>query len=268
MVVSVRQKSGSEKLVIFFTFLLILFTTTVQIFLVQWEIGLIWLFLPPTMVAVSTLVTNYWKCVWVDSSTHSLVEKPTVQQDGWRYCPYSSCAGSVPVNSRHCHQCDICVIQRDHHCHFTGRCIGQNNLPYFMVLISSLFALTLVYTLANIVYITTHETPGTMLVTILAPIQVLWYFLGYVTFSHCLISLNVVVSMLSLVGSIVLLYHEYMLLFHNKPYITKSMPVSSCVQMSRTERLTEVFGKKWYRFYLDPTHQTTQQRQAGVTKIM
>jgi len=264
------SKERVRKFVIFFTFFLVIFTAAVQVFLVQREIGYIGLFLPPTLVFVSMTVINYWKCVKVDSSAKSAGKAPSIQTDGWRYCPYSGCSGSVPINSRHCHQCDICIIQRDHHCHFVAKCIGQNSLPFFMVLITSLFGLTLTYCSANLIYIITHETPGTLLLTVVAPIQVLWYFLGYVSLSHCLISLNIVICFTAFVGSIILNYHEYNLLFHNKPYLTKSMPIASSgvLKMSKLDRIREVFGKKWYKFYVDPTHQSTVQKQYGVTKVM
>jgi len=31
----------------------------------------------------------------------------------------------------HCEDCDICVEGYDHHCPWTGKCIGRRNLPFF-----------------------------------------------------------------------------------------------------------------------------------------
>jgi hypothetical protein len=31
----------------------------------------------------------------------------------------------------HCIDCDVCVRDFDHHCPWTGKCIGKGNLPYF-----------------------------------------------------------------------------------------------------------------------------------------
>ena len=31
----------------------------------------------------------------------------------------------------HCPDCDVCVKGFDHHCPWTGKCIGTGNLPYF-----------------------------------------------------------------------------------------------------------------------------------------
>lgn len=266
--VNVRHSSPAEKFVLAFTLSITVFAALVQILIIQPEIGLVWLFAIPSMMLTSVVLVNYWKCVCTDSTVRSMSSVPNVQTEGWRYCPYSGCSGSVPDNSRHCHQCDTCVVQRDHHCHFTATCIGQNNLPYFMVLALSMFLLTVIYCLGNIIYIASHETPATLLLTLLAPIQILFYFLGYVTGEHCLISLNVVITTSALIGAIVLLYHEYGLLFYNRPYLTRSMPIGSSgvVTMSKMERIREVFGKRWYMFFIDPTHQSGNQRESVLTK--
>ena len=31
----------------------------------------------------------------------------------------------------HCDECDICINQYDHHCYWTGKCIGKNNIIAF-----------------------------------------------------------------------------------------------------------------------------------------
>ena len=31
------------------------------------------------------------------------------------------------LNGFHCHQCDVCVIEHDHHSFWMGKCIGKNN---------------------------------------------------------------------------------------------------------------------------------------------
>ncbi|KAL8046918.1 hypothetical protein ABFX02_08G205300 [Erythranthe guttata] len=40
-------------------------------------------------------------------------------------CPY--CHFIQPPRSKHCHDCDKCVLQFDHHCVWLGTCIGQGN---------------------------------------------------------------------------------------------------------------------------------------------
>ena len=37
--------------------------------------------------------------------------------------------------TEHCVDCDICVIGNDHHCQWTSKCIGKNNLLIFRIFI-------------------------------------------------------------------------------------------------------------------------------------
>ena len=43
------------------------------------------------------------------------------------------CRFSVPVRSYHCEYCDVCIEGYDHHCPWTSKCIGKNNLVRFYV---------------------------------------------------------------------------------------------------------------------------------------
>ena len=42
------------------------------------------------------------------------------------------------LNVSHCDYCEVCVIGQDHHCPWTGKCVGKNNLITFYCFIFSL----------------------------------------------------------------------------------------------------------------------------------
>ena len=45
--------------------------------------------------------------------------------------------------TKHCGECNRCVKQFDHHCLFLNNCIGANNYKYFIALIYTYAAQTL-----------------------------------------------------------------------------------------------------------------------------
>ncbi|XP_039069665.1 protein S-acyltransferase 10-like isoform X2 [Hibiscus syriacus] len=44
-----------------------------------------------------------------------------------RSCTCSYCNVEQPPRAKHCHDCDKCVIQFDHHCVWLGTCVGRDN---------------------------------------------------------------------------------------------------------------------------------------------
>lgn len=41
----------------------------------------------------------------------------------------------------HCEDCDVCILDLDHHCVFFDRCIGGANMGLFSVVLCGFFAL-------------------------------------------------------------------------------------------------------------------------------
>ncbi|KAK8825442.1 hypothetical protein WA538_003138, partial [Blastocystis sp. DL] len=44
-------------------------------------------------------------------------------------CPI--CNLHIPYGTEHCQDCNLCVVDRDHHCAWLGKCVGRHNMKYF-----------------------------------------------------------------------------------------------------------------------------------------
>ena len=67
----------------------------------------------------------------------------------WTYCDY--CESFRPPNCVHCAACGTCIAGYDHHCPWTGKCVGDTNRNAFKALnvsVSWLLALMFVVVLA------------------------------------------------------------------------------------------------------------------------
>lgn len=58
-----------------------------------------------------------------------------------RYVECGICRIDRPTTASHCYTCGICVDELDHHCPWTGKCIGKKNLFFFYMFLWSLFSL-------------------------------------------------------------------------------------------------------------------------------
>ncbi|CCI49022.1 unnamed protein product [Albugo candida] len=64
----------------------------------------------------------------------------------------ASCHISRPVNASHCYDCNACILELDHHCPWTGKCIGKRTLYWFYAFLASITchlvvaAITIAYT--------------------------------------------------------------------------------------------------------------------------
>jgi len=104
---------------------------------------------------------------------------------------------AVPVCSAHCsdkvdahyllngrHFCKLCkkvILKRDHHCFFTGNCIGNKNMRYFIMFCiytscTCLYSLVLGVAFITVEYSISFENPLTFLT--LLPLSTSYFFTG------------------------------------------------------------------------------------------
>ncbi|KAI4314625.1 hypothetical protein L6164_027513 [Bauhinia variegata] len=112
-------------------------------------------------------------------------------------CPY--CNVEQPPRAKHCHDCDKCVLQFDHHCVWLGNCIGQNNHCRFWWYLCEETALCVWTGIFYISYLKAH-------------IARLWWKAAIIILLLVTLSISLIFLLL------LLLFHSYLILTNQTTY--------------------------------------------------
>lgn len=70
------------------------------------------------------------------------IEMNKCQDDDFSVVGSSSYCNICDVYTRpgteHCKDCEVCIVEYDHHCPWTSKCIGKGNLMFFYMFLASL----------------------------------------------------------------------------------------------------------------------------------
>ena len=72
--------------------------------------------------------------------------------------PCGTCKLDRPFSARHCHYCEVCVDNLDHHCPWCGKCIGEGNIKYFSCFVGWLNFQSCYLTVVFVVYLVMTHT--------------------------------------------------------------------------------------------------------------
>jgi palmitoyltransferase len=208
-----------------------------------------WLHVICGLTLYFNVISSFFLLFTVDSSTCGVV-LPTLKLPGWMYC--QECCTTAPPRSRHCWICNVCVLRRDHHCIFTGNCVGHKNQRYFLTLllyltIGAAYAnyLNMDYTLEAVGGELSFRAILTMILPLLS-----WTLglSGAYTFAVSFVSAMCIVGFL--LFAVLFVYHGRNL-YHGQTCFEAGNGIHE-YDCGPLENLRQVFGRRWYIAWLNP----------------
>ena len=168
---------------------------------------------------------------------------PAVLKPGWRFC--SACEANAPSRSFHCWTCDRCVLRRDHHCVFTGNCIGLNNARHFLTFVGYLTVGAIYCNYLNMDY--TWELLGgfsfSTIVSMFLPI-IAW-LVGITKGFTLVLAIVSACCIFGLLLLIALLAYHGLNLYHGQVTYEKSHNINT-YNCGWKNNIKQVFGEKWH----------------------
>lgn len=191
---------------------------------------------------------NFYLSIVTDLTSGSNI-LPSVLKADWHYCP--TCTLNAPPRAFHCYVCEKCVLKRDHHCVYTGKCVGYNNQRYYMMTLIYFFLGSLFANYLNIDY--TYEMMNTLnwkiIIAFFAPM--VGWVLGMTESISFLTCLQCSTCVLCLLLSMGLIYYHCALIARGQTTNEWRKGIR-CYDRGWRQNFLEVFGTRWYLVWLFP----------------
>ena len=200
------------------------------------------------LFAFINVLTNLYYMMATDTTTGS-ASLPSVLKPGWIYCPF--CQHNSPPRSFHCHICDTCILKRDHHCIFGGKCIGYKNYRFYIMMVIYLWIGAVYANIYHFEYV--HGKAGgfkmATFFTMFMPFIMLIF--GYATGYQFYVLFLAGVSIFSLLLFTGLLYHQIRLI--SKGQVTYERKRGKLeYNLGLIENIKDVLGTRWYIAWISP----------------
>ncbi|XP_030643255.1 palmitoyltransferase ZDHHC22 [Chanos chanos] len=187
---------------------------------------------------------NYTMTIWYPSESANDNIIPVCSPD----CPDKVDAHYL-FNGRHfCKLCRKVILKRDHHCFFTGNCIGNKNMRYFIMFsiytsCTCLYSLVLGVAYLTVEYSISFENPLTFLT--LLPLSTGYFFLGVISGLQFFLVLMLYVWLGVGLVSAGFCCQQVLLVARGQTWcqLQKGQLVES--RGSWRENLSDVFGSRW-----------------------
>lgn len=164
----------------------------------------------------------------------------------WKMC--AVCETLTPPRTWHCNTCNTCILRRDHHCAFTGCCVGHTNQRYFLMLLGHLFLSTFYASLYNNYFIwVIHGDEFLKTTTIVKLAFPLFMFAWDQSIETCYLA----GYLINMVG---MFFVGFLLIYHMRNVLrgTLTHEKTLAYDLGIKRNIEMVFGVRWYLTWMSP----------------
>lgn len=193
------------------------------------------------------IVSNLMAVMFIDTSIFSVTILPD-KSAHWNYC--SICQLPVPPRCWHCDTCNRCILKRDHHCTFSGCCIGHFNHRFFMMFLLYFFIACCYALYFNLFYILTRVTLDfSTIFQVCFPLVLILFGVD-----KAMNNLLMILLVLNIVGVII---SGLLLRFHLRLVVKGLVSYESNRNITKynfgfKRNIINIFGERWYLAWISP----------------
>ena len=195
-------------------------------------------------------VANFFYAMGTDVTSGSTV-LPSILKPGWKYC--HTCMHNAPPRAVHCWACECCVLKRDHHCMFTGRCIGHKNLRYYLMAVFYLSLGALYANYLNMDYameVLYENLNWKVIIAMVAPL--VGWSLGITESLSFFVSFQCGTCMIASVMFTGLLFYHVRLILRGQTTHEWRNNHERVYNLGWKRNLQEALGTRWYLVWISP----------------
>ncbi|CAG9864453.1 unnamed protein product [Phyllotreta striolata] len=191
---------------------------------------------------------NFLALILTDTSVKKLPARSRAHSD-WRYC--TECKEFAPPRSWHCKICDVCILQRDHHCLFTSCCVGFDNQRYYLVLLFYMLLSQLYGAYYSFYFSKDFLIDWSWYSIVKFAFPVFFLFTHFDVNQIYILIINLMLS--GMVGTAILFqYHVELMLKSFVTYERKTTKSASKYDRGRLKNVEIVLGSRWYLVWIAP----------------